>query len=93
MYRQPDNTVAAVDEFLNNLKQFINYNNNKNILIIGDFNFNILNKYNDNNVNKYVELIQSNNFYFCDHITITRPSSNSILDHISSQKTSRSYTQ
>lgn len=54
----------------------------KNILIIGDFNFNLAKINTDTSVTKYVQLVKTNNYHFCDLITVTRPSSQSVLDHV-----------
>lgn len=92
VYRQPNTTTALIDEFLSMFYTFILRKKYRNVLILGDFNFNLINRKVDNNVRKYEQLIKTNNYFFFDKCTITRTASNSLLDHILTNNISNKFS-
>lgn len=80
-YRAPNQSATKVTEFCKILNEHTNKLKNTNTIVTGDFNFNILAK-TDNNVQKYINTLLSNNLHLCDHNTITREISSTSLDHI-----------
>ena len=82
IYRRPGTSLIdfnnEMDSILNALK-----NENKRIYITGDFNLNLLNASNDNNIKQFIDTFHSTNLFN----TITKPTrvtttSATLLDHI-----------
>lgn len=78
IYRPPKKQIKHINEFFEIVDDLSNILNDKTSLIVGDFNFNVLNK-NTTNSN-YNNIMNGNNHYICDSATPTR--NNSCLDHV-----------
>lgn len=80
IYRPPENLSTHIETFLKKLEDHLVSLKSVKSFIVGDFNFDI-NSTNDRNIETYKTIINSNSFFFC-HKEITRPDSNSCLDHV-----------
>lgn len=80
VYRPPVNNKLFIDHFLNHIDKYLFDLKNKNCIIMGDFNFNLLDHHNKN-ITEYKNVIASNGFFICDK-TITRPKTNTCIDHV-----------
>lgn len=67
-------------QFIEVLETFLNSQKNKNSIIIGDVNINLLQ--NDSVCKEYKSVLNCNNFYICDCLTPTRVQSGTVLDHV-----------
>lgn len=67
-------------QFIEVLETFMNSQKNKNAIIVGDVNINLLQS--DSVCKEYKSILNCNNFYICDCLTPTRKSSGTVLDHI-----------
>lgn len=80
VYRKPSSNLPNLIFFWDKFESFLR-NTSNNTIVVGDFNFNLKLK-EDVNINAYKNLIQGCNFHICDETTITRPASQSVLDHV-----------
>jgi Reverse transcriptase (RNA-dependent DNA polymerase)/Endonuclease/Exonuclease/phosphatase family len=80
-YRPPDNNSEALNKFYNLFDSTLGKNQSNNSFIFGDFNINLKNE-NDQSTIDYLSIVNSNGYLICDPNTVTRPSSNSVIDHI-----------
>lgn len=80
IYRPPDTNVAKHHQFLQFLQRHLDTMQNEKVYIIGDFNINV--RENNNIVQNYLSTMQMYGLYICDTSTITRPISNTCLDHL-----------
>lgn len=80
VYRKPSLLVQHLNFFWEKLESFLK-NTSNNTIVVGDFNINLRLK-DDDIINTYINLIHGNNFHICDQLTITRPASQSVLDHV-----------
>lgn len=67
-------------QFIEVLETFMNSQKNKNSIIIGDVNINLLQS--DSVCKQYKSILSCNNFYICDSFTPTRLQSGTVLDHV-----------
>ena len=85
IYRPPRQTSENILTFMNELDPILDaFNNYKNVLITGDFNLNLLNFKQNNNINEFLELMISNSYF--PKITLpTRPTNNrkgTLIDNV-----------
>lgn len=80
VYNPPTSNIAKSELFLNLLDRYLTKHKYKHIILIGDFNLDLL------NVNRitsdYLNVLKTNNFHICDSYTPTRPVSGTVLDHV-----------
>lgn len=80
--RPPDNTVEQIKKVLLTLDDHLNnISRNNNSIVIGDFNFDLIENNTQSTLN-YLNTVYSNNFFVCDKTTVIRPVSNTCLDHV-----------
>lgn len=83
IYRPPSTKKSKINIFIETLNLHLNKisNTTANILVTGDFNFNMLNE-NDKNVQRYCSAMLTHHLYIRDKTTITRDAAKTALDHI-----------
>lgn len=81
VYRTPNTRADRISNFLSTLHYHIDKLKNSNTIITGDFNFNTLNE-DDQHVQSYLNIMQSNGMHICNKSVITRDISKTALDHI-----------
>lgn len=80
IYRNTIYTNLAIQTFFQQLSDFLDVTTNTETIIIGDFNFDTINK--TENVNTYINIMQTYNMHILYENVITRQISNTCLDHI-----------
>lgn len=80
IYRPPNTKAEKVERFFTTLMNHLDNIERENSYCIGDFNIDTLS--NDNLTHKYLSTMQSYGFYICDKTTVTRPISNTCIDHL-----------
>lgn len=86
VYNPPNNSV----NFLNIFQEYIQKIKNKNCIIIGDMNIDLLKC--DKLCDDYQCILNCNNFHICNDKTPTRTESNSVLDHVIVNNTNQKIT-
>lgn len=86
VYNPPNNQV----NFLNIFNEYIQTIKNKNSIIVGDMNIDLLKC--DRFCDSYKCILNCNNFHICDDKTPTRTESNSVLDHVIVNNTNQQIT-
>lgn len=79
VYRPPYTEQERVNSFFEKLDNILSSCNGDTI-VTGDFNFNLIKE--NQNTNKYTEIICLNNFCICNSSIPTRDITNSCLDHL-----------
>lgn len=79
-YNPPNMNSARCEHFFDVLDNSLSKLKNKNSIIVGDFNINLLDQ--NKTVDNYKSVLNSNNFFICDENTPTREISGSVLDHV-----------
>lgn len=67
-------------QFIEVLETFMNSQKNKNSIIVGDVNIDLLQS--DSVCKEYKSILSCNNFYICDGLSPTRVQSGTVLDHV-----------
>lgn len=80
VYRSTKYLNSDIDNFLEKITELNEKVGNKENLIIGDFNLDLINK--TDNAHKYLNTMKTYNFYNLYEDLITRPISRTCLDHI-----------
>lgn len=86
VYNPPNNCV----NFLNIFTEYIQTIKNKNCIVVGDMNIDLLKC--DKICDSYRCVLNCNNFHICDEKTPTRIESNSVLDHVIVNNTNQEIT-
>jgi hypothetical protein len=86
IYRHPVNVKQKILDFTNKLENCINQLiNNETIILMGDFNLNLLDLNENKNIRNFIEMINNNNIKIIN-TEITRPNNNkskgTVIDHI-----------
>lgn len=79
-YNPPNMNSVRYENFFDVLNNSLSNIKNKNSIVVGDFNINLLDS--NKTVTEYKSVLNSNNFYICDENTPTRDISGSVLDHL-----------
>lgn len=93
-YNPPNMNSYTANNFLKFFDDKLDKFSNKNVIVIGDFNLNLIGD--SVVIRNYKNIIKLNNFYVCDSNTPTRSISGTVLDHVMvnnvNQKISISHT-
>lgn len=80
IYRPPNHKPHEVHKFINTLNQFLS-TSNKDTIVIGDFNFNTIEK-NNQHTELYLNTMLTHNLQICNTNIVTREESQKAIDHV-----------